>query len=220
MARKSRSKKRSGFGKFFMTLLILAVISTGIYLYLIKGQEDKVARDISSFVEGTVTTSCDLVGSLFEKKEDPAHKAIPFSLEKKSSKRKIVTVKLYYYNGKKDKQINKNAMGSPDAILPIERTIPATMTPIKDTIILLLEGKLSEADKRSGFSTELPGKHFRLIDAKLRNGILFLHFTDPNRFSSGGSSRVSILSTQIIKTAKQFPGVKEVRIVPETLFQP
>jgi hypothetical protein len=50
--------------------------------------------------------------------------------------------------------------------------------------------------------------------------VLTLKFTEVPGFTDGGSARMLILSSTIEKTALQFPGVKEVVFLPETLFQP
>ena len=128
-------------------------------------------------------------------------------------------VQLFYYNLKKDKEIAKWIPCSPDALLPVKRTIPITKTPIQDTIRLLLEGKLTEEEKSQGFQTEFPLPGLSLTGANLKNGVLFLEFADPNNSSSGGACRVNLIRHQIIKTAQQFPEVKEVKL-PELLFQP
>jgi hypothetical protein len=61
---------------------------------------------------------------------------------------------------------------------------------------------------------------FALVSSELAGGTLMLTFDDPQNKTSGGSCRVSILRAQIEATAKQFPGVNEVRFVPAELFQP
>ena len=134
-----------------------------------------------------------------------------------SVKRKI---KLYYYNIIKDKEIADYILCSPDAVMPLEREMPVTITPIQDAVILLLEGKLVESEKSAGFSTEFPLSGFKLSTANLKNDILTLKFDDPENKTSGGSCRVGLLWSQIEKTAKQFPEVKEVKFLPEYLFQP
>lgn len=134
-----------------------------------------------------------------------------------TAKRKIY---LYYYNIIKDKEIADYIPCSPDAVLPVEREIPFTIAPIQDAIKLLLEGKLADGEKNAGFSTEFPLSGLKLSEANLKNGILTLKFDDPENKTSGGSCRVGLLWSQIEKTAKQFPEVKEVKFLPEYLFQP
>jgi hypothetical protein len=129
-------------------------------------------------------------------------------------------IKLYYYNVKKDKEIADYISCGPEAILPVEREIPITKTPIQDAVKLLLEGRLSEEEKNNGFLTEFPLSGFKLLEANLKNGVLILKFDDPENKISGGSCRAGILWSQIEKTVKQFSEVKEVKFLSETIFQP
>lgn len=125
-------------------------------------------------------------------------------------------VQLYYYNQLEDKDIECGHK----YVLPVEREIPLTQTPIQDTINLLIKGEITEQEKQAGFTTEFPNKDFKLLSANLKDGILYLEFTEVPGFTGGGSCRISILANQIIKTAKQFPGVNEVILLPESIFQP
>jgi len=130
------------------------------------------------------------------------------------------TIKLYFYNLEEDKKIADYIPCSEEAVLPVEREIPATISPIQETIKLLLKGELTATEKEQGFSTEFPLEGFELKSVNLKNGILALEFDDPLSKSSGGSCRVRLLWNQIAKTAKQFSEVKEVKFMPETIFQP
>lgn len=132
------------------------------------------------------------------------------------------TIHLYYYNQKKDLDIagNNNPACSQDAIIPVTREIPVTKTPIQDTINRLIAGSLTTTEKNQGFQTEFPNTDFKLKGANLVNGVLTLEFTEVPGFTDAGSCRVSLLWGQIRKTALQFPEVREVRFIPETLFQP
>ena len=132
-------------------------------------------------------------------------------------------VLLYYYNSEQDKDDQDNVKCSRDGLVPIEREIPLTKTPIKDTINLLLKGKenLTQEEINQGISTEYPLAGLSLTEVNLKeNGTLILKFNDSLNKTSGGSCRVGILWFQIEKTAKQFSGVKEVQFLPEELFQP
>jgi len=131
-----------------------------------------------------------------------------------------IKVNLYYYNQIKDKEIAGYISCSPDAVLPVEREIPVTKTPIQDTIKLLIVGELTEKEETAGFSTEFPHQEFKLLDTDLKDGILTLEFSEVFGFTTGGACRVGLLATQIRKTAKQFSEVKEVFFEPESLFQP
>jgi hypothetical protein len=130
------------------------------------------------------------------------------------------TVKLYYYDQKKDLSENKNnASCESKYVLPVERKIEVTQTPIQDTIRLLIKGELTSAEKNAGFATEFPHKDFVLKGANLKDGTLTLDFPQVTGFTEGGSCRVNLLNAQIEKTAKQFPEVKQVKYT-EILFQP
>jgi putative hemolysin len=137
--------------------------------------------------------------------------------------KKAQKVLLYYYNPEKDKDENGNIKCSRDGLFPIERQIPVSQTPIKDTIELLLKGKenLTQKELAQGITTEFPLDGFKLKSINLKNdGTLILEFEDPLNKTVGGACRVGILWFQIEATAKQFPQVKKVQFLPEELFQP
>jgi len=125
-------------------------------------------------------------------------------------------IKLYYYNKLKD----QDKSFAPKYVLPVERQIAKTKTPIQDTIKLLIQGKLTWQEKSAGFASEFPNSDFSLKSVKLKKDVLYLEFTEVPGFTTGGAGRVGLLAAQIEKTAKQFPQVKVVVFEPETLFQP
>lgn len=129
-------------------------------------------------------------------------------------------VLLYFYNPDTDKDETGNILCSRQGLAAVSRRIQFTNTPVQDSIKLLLEGKLSEGERKAGITTEFPLPGVELKSANLKNGILSLEFNDLQNKTSGGSCRAAILWYQIEATAKQFPEVKEVRFLPETLFQP
>lgn len=149
----------------------------------------------------------------------PEHQKI-FEVPVQFEKVKAKGVLLYYYNSEKDKDETGNIKCSRDGLVTVEREIPISQTPIQDTIKLLIEGKLTEEEKSQGITTEYPLEDFKLLGANLKDGVLTLEFEDPLNKTSGGSCRVGILWFQIEATAKQFEEVREVRFVPEELFQP
>lgn len=132
----------------------------------------------------------------------------------------VSKIQLYYYNQKRDEEISKNILCSFDAILPVEREVPVSQTPIQDAINLLLKGNVTQAEKDSGFAPMFPLEGVSLVNANLKDGMLTLKFDDPLSKTGGGSCRVSLLWNQIVKTAKQFKEVQNVRFIPEDLFQP
>lgn len=132
-------------------------------------------------------------------------------------------VNLYYYNPEKDKDEFGNIKCSRNGLVAIEREVPISKTPIQETISLLLKGEenLTEEDIAQGITTEYPLEGFSLAEVNFKeDGTLILKFDDPLNKTPGGSCRVGILWFQIEATAKQFPEVKNVRFLPEELFQP
>jgi uncharacterized membrane protein len=137
-------------------------------------------------------------------------------VKEKSVQPQTTKVNLFYYNKNLDTDITCGA----DFVLPLEREIAVTASPIKDTINLLIQGNLTESEKEEGFKTEFPNKDLKLINANLKDGTLTLNFTEVPGFTDGGVCRIRILTNEIIKTAKQFKGVENVIFEPEGLFQP
>ncbi len=131
-----------------------------------------------------------------------------------------ISVKLYYYNQGLDKDESGNTACSRNGLVPVERKIPVTKTPIQDAIKLLLSGKLTDEERARGISSEYPLEGLSLKGASLKDGVLTLEFNDPNSKTVGGSCRVGILWFQIEATARQFPEVQQVRFLPEEIFQP
>jgi hypothetical protein len=130
-----------------------------------------------------------------------------------------IPVKLYYYDPMRDQGAG-GAQCSKSGLVAVERVIPQTTTPLKDTVQLLLRGELSDEERAAGITTEFSLPGVSLTDATLTNGIATLTFADPQNKLSGGSCRVAILWAEVEATAKQFPSVVSVHFKPETLFQP
>lgn len=152
----------------------------------------------------------------------PEHQKI-FQMSVQFEKLPSRKVLLYYYNPEKDKDYSGNVKCSKDGLVALEREIPVSKMPIKDTIELLLKGRenLTEKDLNQGITTEYPITGFKFKSANLKDdGTLILEFEDPQSQTIGGSCRAGILWFQIEATAKQFPEVKKVRFLPTELFQP
>lgn len=131
------------------------------------------------------------------------------------------TVKLFYFNQTEDNKFPTPQQINSASVLPIERTISWSKDIITDTINILLNGNLTTDERARWFTTEFPNEFFRLISSNLKpDGTLELTFSEVPWFTSWWSARVFILRSVIEKTAKQFPQVKAVKILPETLFQP
>jgi hypothetical protein len=125
-------------------------------------------------------------------------------------------ISLFYYNQSEDKENTCDA----DYILPVKRYISESENQVIDAVELLIRGNLTEKEKEQGFVTEFPNKDFKLLSSGLEDGVLTLEFSEVPGFTTGGSCRVGILASEIIKTAKQFPEVKKVVFKPESLFEP
>jgi hypothetical protein len=135
----------------------------------------------------------------------------------KNPKRRIF---LYYYNGNKDSDEQGNIACSKEGIVPVERSIPVTMSPIQTTLKMLLAGEITSEEKAQGISTFFPLEGVSISDISFVDGVLVLTFNDPLFRTSGGACRANILRMQVEQTAQQFETVKEVKIKPDSVFQP
>jgi len=130
-------------------------------------------------------------------------------------------VGLYYFNTIEDQKLPIEQQVNIDSILPVYRIFPASQNLLVDTLNELIKGKLTAAEITQWFTTEFPNENFKLLSSDLAsNGTLTLQFSEVAWFTAGGSARILILSNLIKKTVMQFPGVKNVVFVPDTLFQP
>jgi hypothetical protein len=153
-------------------------------------------------------------------KDDRLEVPIVFGEEQATPEEDAQKVLLYYYNSSKDQDASGNIMCSKAGLVAVERNIFVSDDIIASVIQLLLEGKLTDAEKTSGISTEFPLSGVVLQNSSLQNGELTLTFSDLENRTGGGSCRVGVLWSQIEATAKQFSEVKSVKFLPEELFQP
>jgi hypothetical protein len=128
-------------------------------------------------------------------------------------------IKLYFYNPALDKGPG-GVLCSTKGLVAVDRVIPKTTTPLKDSIQLLLRGELTSSERASGITTEFPLPGVSLQSAAIQNRVATLTFADPQDKTSGGSCRVAVLSAEIEATAKQFPTVGSVIFAPADVFQP
>lgn len=190
-----------------------------------QAQDEWMTSEFVPF-RGTVTFNAPSTptGTVIFEKDNPSglpehadELRIPIRFDTAAAKER--TVSLYYYNPAND-QGPGGAQCSRNGLVAVQRSIPVTTTPIQDTVNLLLQGQLTEAERAQGITTEFPLPGLTLTGASLNSGVLTLQFEDPQNRTGGGSCRVGILWFQIEATAKQFPEVTEVRFTPEELFQP
>lgn len=131
-----------------------------------------------------------------------------------------IEIKLYYYNPSLDQGVG-GVQCSEKGLQEVTRQIPKTITPLFDTIKILLEGNISKEEAALGLTTEYPLDGFELLSASIdTRGVATLNFSDPKGKTVGGSCRTAILWNEIRKTAMQFETVKDVKFSPEDLFQP
>ena len=132
------------------------------------------------------------------------------------------TIFLYYYNPDLDTE-GGSIECSEKGLVAVSRKPLADSSlegRIFDTITLLLQGVITGNEKSSGITTEFPLQGVSLSSLVLKDGVLTLAFNDPNNKLTGGACRTTILWKQIERTALQFSDVKEVRFLPEDIFQP
>lgn len=113
------------------------------------------------------------------------------------------TVYLFLYSPEEDIKISTSV--ACQVVLPEPVIIGLSKTPIKDTLNLL--AKKMHPD-------------FFVKSLNLKNGTLTIEFPDIYGFTTGGSCAQGINSAEVVKTALQFPGVKQVKITPDSIFQP
>lgn len=128
-----------------------------------------------------------------------------------------MNIKLYYFNETEDLKKADYLPCESSSVLSVERQIAVTQTPIKDTINLLLEGKLTDSEKQQGYKPKASGV-LKLKSANLKDKKLILDFETIG--SLGGSCLNNLIWTEISKTAKQFSGVETIEIMPESLLEP
>lgn len=181
---------------------------------------EKICDDVSSD-----ETNQDLINQIKSMQEQL--NIISSSLSSEDNKDNLLAtnnpqnIKLYYFNQVEDSKLPVNQQLNSSSVLPVDRVIPRSNNLIQDTINMLIEWNLSQEEVSKWFTTEFPNNAFRLIDTNLNSDwTLELTFSEVPGFTSWWSARVFILRVSIEKTAKQFPNVKIVKILPETLFQP
>jgi spore germination protein GerM len=189
--------------KTFLIIIIIVVLAIGVLIFVPPLLDAPVLRRTPS----PVATSSSTVPN-----SDSASSTLTTPVAS-------TPVSLFYYNPEKDKDASGNINCSRAGLTAVKREIVSANL-ISDTLNLLLAGQLTAEEEKQGISTEYPLAGLELIKTDLENGHLTLTFNDPLYKTGGGSCRVGILWFQIEATAKQFPEVKEVRFLPEELFQP
>lgn len=188
-----------------------------------QAQGDWMTTEFVPFIANlTFSLPATTTGSLVFEKDNPS--GLPENAQERRVPVKLAVekthVQLFYYRPTQDADKTGNLLCSRQGLVAVDRQIVKTMTPIQDTIKELLKGQLTPEEKARGIVTEFPLPGVSLEGANLKEGVLTLEFTDPQKKTGGGSCRVGILWLQIETTAKQFTDVKKVLFKPEELFQP
>jgi spore germination protein GerM len=206
-----RPENKNTTTKLLYSVLVLAFVSTlGILFLVFFDNDSKIAQDdLNEQITPTVTNQPTAPVTQAKSTTTVSTPTITYR-----------DIQLFYYNSEADKDNMGNVMCSRDAVLPVNRKIPVSETPIQDTINLLLSGELTDLEKEQSFQTEYPLEGLNLKGANLKNKVLTLELEDPLNNTGGGSCRVGILWYQIEKTALQFDEVDKVEFIPAELFQP
>lgn len=149
--------------------------------------------------------------------------AAPAAVESPPAGPQSQSVTLYFYNPDNDLDASGNILCSPAGLVAVPRELDAALEGealIQATLDLLLAGELTAEETAQGVTTEFPLDGVTLESAALDGSTLFLTFNDPNFQTSGGACRAGILWAQVEATARQFPGVSEIRVQPDEAFQP
>lgn len=217
MAQKKKSSHK-GIGNFILAavaviILTALVIGGGVFFITSKTyKQDKEALEENiEKLKRKVNIVEENLQEISQKNQEKIQQQTPPEPQN-------VTVKLFYYNIEKDRELNPALTCKTDAVLPLERILPLKPSIVQDTLELLFRGELTEQEKRGGFSSHFPASDFNLKAASLNNGTLTLEFDDSKNFVSGGACKAGVIKTQIEKTVRQFEPIKEVKFLPENLF--
>ena len=109
---------------------------------------------------------------------------------------------VYLFNlGSGDPEIDNQCQ----IVLPRAVNIGASQTPVKDTLNRLAKSMHTD---------------FYVKSVNLKNGLLTIEFPPIPGFTTGGSCAQGLNFLKVTKTALQFPEVRQVRIIPDSIFQP
>jgi hypothetical protein len=203
-------------------IFVIIVLSILLLICITYLQKRRAARDRQEPVPQEVLSAIEKE-RMYSTKLQRRIDALEKEMERLKHERIVVKegrVKVFHYLPNKIMAEKIDYEVDPRALLPVEREIPFSDNLIYDTIKSLIQDEISEKETQAGFWTGFPGDSFRLLSADLQGNTLTLHFDDPKYFTSGGSNRVGYLWLQIKMTALQFPEVRQVRYIPQTLFQP
>ncbi len=130
----------------------------------------------------------------------------------------LVAIELYYPNEVEAEDVGDEC--DPDSVVALNREVELYEATPHNAIALLVEGELTDGDREAGFYTDLPHEGLHFVGSRFEEGPLELEFTEVPGVTSGDECLVTILRTQIERTALSFDEVDEVVLLPEGIFQP
>ncbi len=107
---------------------------------------------------------------------------------------------------------NVDAQGAV-SVKGVIRTIPASDSPLLDTILTLLKGPTSQ-EMNVGLLTMIPSET-RLLGAVVRGETAYLDFSESFRFNTLGAEGLNAQLKQVVYAATEFPTVKNVQFLIE-----
>lgn len=114
------------------------------------------------------------------------------------------TVKLYFVSLNSEEP--GESIGCGDSLIAVNREIPKTITPLKDTLNLLLSEKRQNIGE-SGLYNSLYQSNLKVDRIDLVSGVAKIYLT--GTYQMGGVCDTPRFEWQLKKTALQFPTVKE-----------
>ncbi len=115
-----------------------------------------------------------------------------------------MTVKAFFNNNKLDPAVSCNK------VFPVERTVFRSASVGRIALEELFKGP-TDREKNDGYFTSI-NSGVKIQSLFIENGVVKADFDQTLQEGVGGSCRVASIRAQIVRTAKQFPGVKDVII--------
>jgi len=117
-----------------------------------------------------------------------------------------------YYIALNDAGANGDAIGCGDSVIPIEKTINYTATPLSAALGLLLSdhSRWYENNKKSGLSNALAASSLSVQSVNIQSDIAIINLK--GKYVSGGECDDPRIVAQIEKTVMQFPNVTSAQI--------
>ncbi|GHU41124.1 hypothetical protein FACS1894190_08830 [Spirochaetia bacterium] len=96
---------------------------------------------------------------------------------------------------------------------PAPRTLPASESPLLDTLKVMLQGPSSD-EERQGLTSLIPDGT-RILSARIQGNTAFINFNENFMFNGFGAEGYIAQLRQIVWTATEFPNIDDVQILIE-----